>query len=289
MTVRRTLPHRRVRTIGAWCFLDHYGPREVDASGAGGMTVPSHPHTGLQTVTWLLAGQVVHDDSVGSHQEVRPGELNLMTAGHGIAHAEISTPGVAGPLHGVQLWVALPEDSRHQPPHFEHHADLPQTRDDGVTLTVLMGQLAGMLSPAKTYSPLLAAVVEIPSGGRTTLQLDPGFEHGALSLDGPARFNDLPVERGTLAAFAPGQRALTLSAEQPARVLLLGGAPFDEELVMWWNFVGRTHDDIAEARADWIDGRRFGAVRSAAGEPLPAPALPRTRLIPRGAKGWSPS
>ena len=148
MTVRRTLPHREIRTVGAWCFLDHYGPQDVSGTGDGGMRVPPHPHTGLQTVTWLLDGHVVHDDSLGSHQEVRPGELNLMTAGHGIAHAEVSAPDRAGPLHGVQLWVALPDAARDQGPHFEHHRDLPRLDEGAARTTVVMGELAGARSAA---------------------------------------------------------------------------------------------------------------------------------------------
>jgi quercetin 2,3-dioxygenase len=285
MTVRRTLPHREIRTIGAWCFLDHYGPQDVSSGGVGGMQVPPHPHTGLQTVTWLLDGHVVHDDSVGSHQDVRPGELNLMTAGHGIAHSEVSAPGDSGPLHGVQLWVALPEAARDQAPHFEHHADLPVLSDGLARTTVVMGELAGARSAAATYSPLLAAVVELPGAGATTLPLEPGFEHAALSLDGPATVDATVLERGTLLALAPGRRAVTVTAEGPARVLLLGGAPFEEDLVMWWNFVGRSHEEIAEARADWAAGERFGTVGGYPGDPLPAPALPTTRLLPRRSGG----
>ena len=285
MTVRRTLPHRDIRTIGAWCFLDHYGPQDVTADGDGGMQVPPHPHTGLQTVTWLLDGHVVHDDSVGSHQEVRPGELNLMTAGRGIAHSEVSAPGHSGPLHGVQLWVALPEAARDQAPHFEHHADLPVLSDGLARTTVVMGELAGARSAAATYSPLVAAVVELPGAGATTLPLEPGFEHAALTLDGPATVDATALERGTLLALAPGRRAVTVTAEGPARVLLLGGAPFEEDLVMWWNFVARSHEEIAEARDDWAAGRRFGSVGGYPGEPLPAPALPTTRLLPRRSGG----
>jgi quercetin 2,3-dioxygenase len=285
MTVRRTLPHREIRTIGAWCFLDHYGPQSVSSGGEGGMQVPPHPHTGLQTVTWLLEGHVVHDDSVGSHQDVRPGELNLMTAGHGIAHSEVSAPGAGGPLHGLQLWVALPEGAREQAPHFEHHTDLPRLHEGIARTTVVMGELAGGRSPAVTYSPLLGAVIELSGAGATTLPLEPEFEHAALSLDGPATVDATVLERGTLLALAPGRRAVTVTAEGPARVLLIGGTPFDEDLVMWWNFVGRSHEDITEARADWAAGRRFGVVGGYPGDPLPAPALPTTRLLPRRSGG----
>jgi redox-sensitive bicupin YhaK (pirin superfamily) len=286
MSVRRTLPHRDIRTIGAWCFVDHYGPQSVGADGRGGMQVPPHPHIGLQTVTWLLSGHVVHDDSVGSHQQIRPGELNLMTAGHGIAHAEQSAPGEGGDLHGLQLWVALPEESRHQTPHFEHHAQLPTGTEGTVTTTVLIGGLGGVRSPAETYTPLLGAVLELASRGRVSVRLHHEFEHGVLSLDGPVSVDGHVLERSALLGLPPGRTSLLLAADQPARILLLGGEPFKEDLVMWWNFVGRSHDDIAEARADWESERRFGSV-TYPGARLPAPPLPTTRLVPRSSGGLS--
>ncbi len=286
MSVRRTLPHRDIRTIGAWCFVDHYGPQLVAADGRGGMQVPPHPHIGLQTVTWLLSGHVIHDDSLGSHQQIRPGELNLMTAGHGIAHAEQSAPGEGGELHGLQLWVALPEESRHQGPHFEHHAQLPTGTEGSVTTTVLIGGLGGERSPAQTYSPLLGAVLELGAPGRVSVRLHPDFEHGVLSLDGSIAVDGHALERSALLGLPPGRTSLLLSADQPSRILLLGGEPFKQDLVMWWNFVGRSHDDIAEARSDWESERRFGSV-SYPGARLPAPPLPSTRLVPRSSGGLS--
>jgi redox-sensitive bicupin YhaK (pirin superfamily) len=284
ITVRRTLPHRGVRTIGAWCFVDHYGPQDVSSTGAGAMQVPPHPHTGLQTVTWLLEGEVVHDDSLGSHQLIRPGELNLMTAASGIAHAEQSPTGRAGRLHGVQLWVALPEEARHQPPHFEHHADLPSGWIAGTAITVLLGEMVGERSPAQTYTPILAAVLELPGGTRTPIPLDPSFEHGLLGLDGDVVVDEAPAPRGSLVGLAPGRRSADVTSPTSTRVLLLGGEPFTEDLVMWWNFVGRSHEEIVQARSDWAEGRRFGTVRYD-GDPLPAPAMPTTRLLPRRSRG----
>jgi redox-sensitive bicupin YhaK (pirin superfamily) len=279
MLVRRTLPHRQRRTVGAWCFADHYGPDDVAAGAA--MQVPPHPHTGLQTVTWLLSGDVLHRDSLGSQQVVRPGELNLMTAGHGIAHAEDSVPGDGTNLHGVQLWVALPDAHREQPAHFEHHADLPVLVDGDVSTVVIMGELAGERSAALAYTPLLGAEVTIGPGGSARLPLEPDFEHAVLSLDGAAFVQGEGVPRSALAYLGRGSRELALSSSDGARVLLLGGVPFGEELVMWWNFVGRDHDEIATAREDWEAGRRFPPVVDRPGERLPAPALPLTRLKPR--------
>jgi quercetin 2,3-dioxygenase len=139
-TVRRLLPHKQRRMIGAWCFVDHFGPDDV--SGRPGMQVPPHPHTGLQTVTWLVEGVIEHRDSLGSHQLIAPGQLNLMTSGHGIAHSEYTPPEHPPGMHGLQLWVALPEDARHGPPRFEHHREMPVRRLGDATVTVVIGELA---------------------------------------------------------------------------------------------------------------------------------------------------
>ncbi|HEU4675530.1 MAG TPA: pirin family protein [Motilibacteraceae bacterium] len=276
LRVRRTLPHRSLRTVGAWCFVDHYGPVPLAQEG---MDVPPHPHVGLQTVTWLLEGEVLHQDSLGSEQVIAPGQLNLMTAGHGIAHAETSVPRPGGHLHGVQLWVALPDASRHQPAHFEHHADLPAWSGPGVEATVLMGELDGVRSPAATYTPLLGT--ELSLHGVAAVPLEPDFEHAVLALDGTVDVDGMLVQPGSLAHLGRGRRSLRLHADRPGRALLLGGEPFGEELLMWWNFVGRTHEDIARAREDWATGRRFGRVVGYSGEALLAPPLPSTRLRPR--------
>lgn len=269
MTVTRTLPSRGRRMVGAWCFVDDYGP-EVAA-----MRVPPHPHAGLQTVTWLVSGEVLHRDSLGSLQEVRPGRLNLMTAGRGISHSEESAE---APLHGVQLWVALPDEARHVAPHFEHHADLPVLTEGGARVTVIMGSLGGATSPARAYTPLLGAEVVI--SGSAALPVEPGFEHAALLLSGDVEVAGARLERGTLLYLGCGRPDLRMSGQ--GRFLLLGGEPFEEEIVMWWNFIGRSHDEIAAFRQGWAEGEDFGTVRGFDGAPLPAPALPTTRLKPRG-------
>ncbi|MGV9773043.1 pirin family protein [Streptosporangium sp. NPDC003464] len=272
MTVTRTLPSRGRRMVGAWCFLDDYGP-EVAA-----MRVPPHPHTGLQTVTWLLSGEVLHRDSLGSLQEVRPGQLNLMTAGRGISHSEESAEAL---LHGVQLWVALPDGDRHTAPHFEHHADLPVLEEGDARITVIMGSLGGAVSPARAYTPLVGA--EITLSGGADLPLEPGFEHAALLLSGDVEAAGSRLERGALLYLGSGRPELRLRGQ--GRLLLLGGEPFDEEIVMWWNFIGRSHDEIVAFRQEWAEGAEdgvFGAVRGFDGAPLPAPALPTTQLKPRG-------
>jgi quercetin 2,3-dioxygenase len=285
MTVRRTLPARERSLVGPWCFADHYGPDDV--AGRSGMNVPPHPHTGLQTVTWLFAGDVEHRDSLGSVQAIRPGGLNLMTAGRGIAHSEVALPGTRV-LHGVQLWVALPEGARHRPPAFEHHADPPVVELDGARAVVLVGALAGAVSPATTFSPILGAEVTVPAGTRVRVPLEPGYEHGLLVDSGEVRVSGRVVAPSSLAYLPPGTDALDIEAGSggPARGMLLGGEPFGEDILMWWNFVGRSHDEVVEARAAWQaglagGGPRFGRVEGYHGAPLPAPELPTVRLVPR--------
>jgi len=279
MLVRRTLPHRVRRTVGAWCFVDHFGPQ--DRASGPGMHVPPHPHTGLQTVTWLLEGEVLHRDSLGSVQLVRPGELNLMTAGSGIAHAEDSPADGSPVLHGLQLWVALPDAVRHQQPHFEHHARLPTVRIGSATVTVIIGALAGERSAALTYSPLLGAQLTLPGGGAARLPLEPDFEHAVLAVDGSVVIDGVTLPRSAMLYLGRDRDGLAVSSEAGARLVLLGGTPFEENLLMWWNFVARDHDEIVQARADWESGRRFGPVADYPGGRLAAPALPTTRLVAR--------
>jgi redox-sensitive bicupin YhaK (pirin superfamily) len=280
--VTRTLPQRQRSLVGAWCFADTYGPVHLGPDDAG-MRVPPHPHTGLQTVTWLVDGEVLHRDSLGNTRLVRPGQLNLMTAGHGIAHSEESpaTPQRPPLLHGAQLWVALPESDRDVAAHFEHHADLPRRVEAGVAVTVIAGELDGVASPARTYTALFGAEVAFEAAAATAVPLDPDQEYGALALAGQVEVDGVPLGPGPLLYLGRGRTALDLRAEHPARVLLLGGEPYHDPIVMWWNFVGRDHDAIVAAREDWSAGRRFGEVRGYDGGPLPAPALPTTRLLPR--------
>jgi len=278
--VTRTLPHRERRMIGAWCFVDQYGPDDI--AGAPGMRVPPHPHTGLQTVTWLVEGEVLHRDTLGTEQLIRAGQLNLMTAGRAIAHSEES-PRDHGPiLHGAQLWVALPDGARWVDPRFEHHAELPVLTDTGAAVTVLMGELGGVTSPARTYSPLVGAQANLDAGADLRLPLQPEFEYAALTLSGSVEVDDVSLAPGTLLYLGCSRSDLALRAQQPGRILLLGGEPFDEQIVMWWNFIGRSHDEIVEAREDWMAGRGFGTVHGYDGDPLPAPPMPTTRLRPRG-------
>jgi len=282
-TVRRLLPQRQRRMVGAWCFVDHFGPEDV--SGRPGMQVPPHPHTGLQTVTWLLDGEIVHRDSLGSDQPIRPGQLNLMSSGHGISHSEMSPPDHPTRMHGVQLWVAQPEQHRHGEARFEHHPELPMLRDGDATLTVLVGSFGSVESPAGVHTPLLAVDIAARGEGSHRLTLRPAFEYGVLVMSGAVGVGDATITPGSLLYLAPGRSELTVTTPGPAHVILLGGAPFEEELVMWWNFVGRSHEEIVQAREDWMAGRRFGRVTSCTADPLPAPALPTVRLKARDRHG----
>jgi redox-sensitive bicupin YhaK (pirin superfamily) len=278
--VTRTLPNKHRRMVGAWCFLDAYGPQ--DLTGTTGMRVGPHPHMGLQTVSWLVAGEILHRDSLGSLQEIRPGQLNLMTAGRGIAHSEETPSRNSGLLQGVQLWVALPNSDRDVAPAFAQHADLPVVTDGGLAATVMMGELAGAASPARCYTPLVGAEITLAAGTDSRLPLRPDFEYAVLALDGAPTVDDAGLKPGPLLYLGDGSTSVRLRAGSEARVLLLGGEPFAERLVMWWNFVARDHDEIVEARTTWEAGGRFGEVHGYDGDPIPAPPMPLTRLVPRG-------
>ena len=268
LAVRRALPRRQRRTVGAWCFADHFGPASPPAS----MQVGPHPHVGLQTVTWLVSGAVLHRDSLASEQVIRPGQLNLMTAGHGVSHAEEQPTSLAGdPLHGIQLWVAQPEATRHGPPAFEHHSHLPRVHLQGAEVTVLVGELAGGRSPARTDTPLVGADVVLRSG-TATVPVHPGFEHAAVVLEGAVEVAGRQVGPGVLAYLGEGRDELDVAADAPARFVLLGGEPFPEPIVMSWNFVARHRDEVNRAARDWNDRHdRFGTVASDLAR-IPAPA-----------------
>jgi redox-sensitive bicupin YhaK (pirin superfamily) len=275
MTVRRLLPLRARRSVGAWCFVDHYGPMSVD--GVSGMQVPPHPHIGLQTVTWLLRGNVLHRDSLGSEQMIRPGQLNLMTAGRGIAHAEESPAEHDPQLHGVQLWVALPDASRQAAPAFEHHAELPMARAGEFAITVFMGELAGARSPATAFSPIVGAELAADGDARASLRLDAAFEHVVFVADGAAEIGGTRLRPGQLLYIAPGRERVDVAAAGGSGLFLLGGVPLGEPLLMWWNFVARTPAEIAAATAAWREDR-FGPVGGYRGERMSAPPLNAARL-----------
>ncbi|HET6876432.1 MAG TPA: pirin family protein [Jatrophihabitans sp.] len=279
--VRRLLPNLGRRLVGAWCFVDHYGPDDIAATQ--GMQVPPHPHIGLQTVSWLLEGEVHHRDSLGSDTLIEPGALGLMTAGAAITHAEQSPAAHPALLHGVQLWVALPDAARFTAAAWEHHDQLPVLTDRGARATVILGELGGARSPGSTYSPLVGADVALEPGAELLLPLEPEFEHAVLVMSGALQVDGVDLIPGSMLYLGCARRSLRLASTGGSRVLLLGGEPFAEQVVMWWNFVARTGEEIAAARAEWMDGSRFPDVAGYAGYRLPAPDLPPGRLKPGGA------
>ena len=271
--IKRNLPHAHLRRIGAWVFLDHFGPTaQVD-----GMVVAAHPHTGLQTVTWPFAGRVDHRDSIGSQQLIEPGQLNLMTAGRGIAHSEVSLVGSSS-LHAVQLWVALPNDVRNMEPTFEHVGNPPTFEVSGLRATVFIGEFGGVVSPAKVYSPLVGAELQV--SGIVNLGVRGDWEHGVLVVSGSATINGELVAQDHLFYVEPGVAELELAGDFTA--ILIGGEPFAEPIVMWWNFIARTSDEIVEMRETWnARGVRFGEVHDKVGGWIPAPELPNVTLRAR--------
>ncbi|MFL6155315.1 MAG: pirin family protein [Marmoricola sp.] len=284
MTVRRTLPQRQRTFIGAWCFVDHYGPDRV---GTGqGMVVPPHPHTGLQTVSWLFSGEIEHRDSAGFQTVVKPGEVNLMTAGRGISHSEYSSPDTTT-LHGAQLWVALPDEARHVAPTFEHYSP-PTVGDDTWRARVFLGSTLGSRSPVTTYTPLLGAEIRMVAGTTLRIPVDRDFEHGVLLDTGAVTVDGKPLEVNELGYLPPGQDEIEIVAHGDALLLLLGGPPFGEKIVMWWNFIGRDHDEVARYRADWQQlletgtSERFSLPAADLMPPIPAPVLPNARMVRRG-------
>jgi redox-sensitive bicupin YhaK (pirin superfamily) len=274
LTVRRALPLRGRRTVGAWCFADHMGP--VTVTEDEGVDIGPHPHTGLQTVTWLVAGEILHRDSLGSEQPIRPGQLNLMTAGHGVSHAEERTGGYRGELHGAQLWIAQPEATRHGEAAFEHHAELPQVDLGTGSATVLVGELDGTSSSARRDTEHVGAELTLRPG-RTVVPLQRAWEYALVVLIGAVTVGATRVEPGHLGYLGADHEECPLSTDTASTVLLIGGEPFAEPVRMWWNFVARTPGEITRARDQWMgEDDRFGVVRS---------RLPR---IPVGPPPWAP-
>jgi len=258
--VRRALPRRGRRTVGAWCFADHMGPADVTENS--GLDVGPHPHIGLQTVTWLTDGEVLHRDSLGSEQVIKPGQLNLMTSGGGITHSEEATGHYRGTLEGIQLWVALPDGTRHGEGGFEHHADLPQQDVNGGVATVLLGELGDLASPARHDTPLVGVDLDLHSS--TTVPLRADWEYALVVLEGSLAVNGQPLHPGKLGYLGQDRDELAIEVREPARAVLLGGEPFPEPIIMWWNFVARDREEIEVAYRSWAaeDADRFGRVAS---------------------------
>lgn len=273
LAISRALPVKDRRLVGPWCFLDRFGP--LTFSEGKPMDVAPHPHMGLQTVTWLLQGEVIHDDSLGNESILRPGGVNVMTSGDSIAHAEQTPPDNTGQLNGVQLWVALPASHRHMPATFEHAAEVPTVESQAGRVHVFAGTLQSATSPAAYFSDILGADLQVHPGHTLTLPLETTFEHALLVLDGDARLADQPLEQRMLYYTGSARSELSISSRAGCRVLLIGGPPFPEKILMWWNFVARSEDEIAQARGDWEAWERFGDVAAYKGPRLSAPSLVR--------------
>ena len=270
-TVNRVWPIPRRRLIGPFIFLDHLMP--VDMPAGKGFDVPPHPHIGIATVTWLFEGELMHADSLGFRQPIRPGELNWMTAGRGITHSERSTDAErrnASRIHGLQAWVALPADAETSPPGFEHVAssELPSLEIGGAVLRVIAGEAFGVTSPVSTSSPLFYVEARIPEGRE--LALDPALgERGIYIVSGEIEIDGSSYESGRLLVLAD-ERDCRIRARQPATLMLLGGAALEGERTIWWNFVASDPARIEAARIDWREGRFPPVAGDDERMPLPA-------------------
>lgn len=271
--IKRALPSRHKRMIGAWCFLDHAGP--VQFSAGQGLDVGPHPHIGLQTFTWMIEGSMLHSDSVGTtNQLIRPKQVNLMTAGYGISHSEVA-PATETQMHAAQLWIALPDAQRHIEPRFDHYPELPVIEKDQIQFTVLVGEFLQTQSPVQVHSELLGVDLMTDQDSQTQLQLNPQFEYAFLALDGTATVNQHQLNADNMLVLEPGLEHIQLNLPANSRVLLLGGLPFESPILLWWNFVGRTQEELAQARQQWIDqDARFGDIPSYEGGRLEAPVMP---------------
>lgn len=277
LTIRRALPNRHKRLVGAWCFLDHFGPLRLDQAGPdqhSGMRVGPHPHIGLQTVTWLIEGEVLHRDSLGYRQLIRPGQLNIMTAGRGISHSEETPEDHSPALHGVQLWIALPSRDKDMAPAFDHHSQLPVIEQAGLRIALFVGEFMAERSPARVHTPLVGMELHAIAPGEHHLSLDSTFEYGLMLTEGAMDCEGDVLTPGSFYDLGRGRQALRFRNDAPMRAILIGGEPLNEEIILWWNFVARDNAELASAREDWIrGGDRFGQVQGYDGPALEAPPL----------------
>lgn len=271
LKIRRALPSVGKRMIGPWCFMDHFGPVDFPKEEKI-VDVGSHPHIGLQTVTWIVAGEMLHKDSLGFEQVIRPGQLNVMTAGKGIVHSEETPRENSGSIHGVQLWIALPHQDRHVEPAFEHHPDVPVIEDKGLRLHLFMGSAYGKTSPATVFSPIVGIEVQAQPG-RHSIQLETTFEHGIMMVEGDIEVGEQKLEIGGFYDLGRDRDCIAFECDEPVRFMLIGGAPFGESILMWWNLVARDEGEIREALDHWNAGTYFGTVDAYQGERLKAPEL----------------
>lgn len=273
-TVRRVLPAPERILVGPFIFVDQFGPAEIPPGQ--GMDVRPHPHIGLATVTWLFEGAIYHRDSLGTFATIRPGQVNLMTAGRGIVHSERGLPAEQHKvkrLYGMQTWLALPDGQEEIAPAFEAHADLPLVEDGCASARVIMGTLWGKTAPTTQHSPTIYAEILLAPGGALPIEAE-AEERAVMLVGGEAVLDDAPLTLFTLAVLAPGE-VMRLSSERGARVMLLGGAALGSERHVWWNFVSSSRERIKQARADWTAGR-FPKVPGDEDEFIPLPQVPLT-------------
>ncbi|NLD10099.1 MAG: pirin family protein [Xanthomonadaceae bacterium] len=283
--VKRALPNRNCPRIGAWCFLDYLHIKSVDPKNLNDpskkINVAPHPHIGLQTFTWMLQGEIVHHDSLGNHSIIRPYEVNLMTAGNGIVHTEVSEPNYHGPLKTLQFWIALPKEKSSNPSSFKHYDDLPMFSHEGLIIHLFMGRFLGYRAPTQSYSPLMGADIMAHESKTCTLPLDPEFEYGIFITEGAVEIDGEHYNDDEFIAIETGQISLTLTLEKGTHIALIGGTPLTEPLIIWWNFVAHDPAQIEAATRDWgnYPNKRFNHVKHP-DSPLNAPAL-NTRLKAR--------
>ena len=270
--IKRALPSRNKRMVGAWCFLDHAGP--VNFPAGEGLDVGPHPHIGLQTFTWMIEGTMMHTDSLGSKQLIRPKQVNLMTAGYGISHTEVA-PETETQMHAAQLWIALPNDKRNMSPQFDHYPELPVIMQDQIEFTVLVGEFLQTISPVHVHTPLVGVDLTAQTNTKTSIPLNPNFEYAFMALEGIAHIHGHELNADNLIVLEQGLSEIDIEIMQGQRILLIGGEPFESEILLWWNFVGRTMEDMQLAREQWMNhDRRFGQIPDYAGKRLEAPELP---------------
>jgi redox-sensitive bicupin YhaK (pirin superfamily) len=273
LKILRALPIRQKRLVGAWCFLDRFGP--LSFGDTKPMDVAPHPHMGLQTVSWLLQGEIVHNDSLGNEALLKPSGVNVMTSGRGIAHAEETPQKNSGRLNGVQLWIALPDEYRNGQASFQHIEEVPIIEQDSGVVSVFAGSVPGCSSPAKHFSQILGVDIALRATASMELPLDPSFEHAALLLTGDAEIDGQSIDSMNLYYLGTNRTSVDFKSRDGCRVLLIGGPPFPEKILMWWNFVARTPEEIVQARSDWQGHQRFGEVSAYRGLRLDAPPLNR--------------
>lgn len=273
--VRRVLPAKERTMVGPFIFVDQFGPGQLDIGK--GMDVRPHPHINLATVTWLFEGAIDHRDSLGSFSTIRPGQVNLMTAGRGIVHSERSPEGerVTGPkLYGMQTWLALPDGKEEIAPAFEAVADLPLIEDQCVTARVIMGELWGLRAPVTTHAETIYAEILLGPSGAIPIEAD-ADERAVMLVGGEASLDGRTLTLYELVVLRPGAE-MVLSSAQGGRVMLLGGEAFPTRRHAWWNFVSSSKDRIEQAKADWREGR-FPKVPGDEEEFIPLPEVPLTR------------